>query len=230
MKFSIVTPYYNPLPQFIITLDSVKKQTYPDFEYILVDDGSDFPLEQKIVDPRFKYFKLENHSQRVAARNFGMQKATGDWIAWLDADDFYFPFYLDVMKDMIEKYPDHKVFNFGGVICWQNWGTMIKVGKKYLKGERFRSGNVMSGSFIFHRECLDKVGYLPVANNPYTFGEQILEEFPEVAPLYKENQKDLGNPWGDDWAMFYKLTREYESMFVPVAPYMVMIRGARGLR
>lgn len=231
MNFSVITPYFNPADTFVITLDSVKKQTYPNFEYLLIDDGSNDGKKIPDIyakDPRFKLHVKENE-QRAMARNYGMERVTGDWIVWLDADDFYFPYYLDLMKDMIEKYPDKKVFNFGGVVCWQNWSTMVKAGKKYMQGDIFRSGNVMSGSFMFHRSCLDKVGFLPPAKNPYTFGSLILEQFPEVTSMYKEGQTDLGNPWGDDWAMFYKLTRDYEPQYVAVAPYMVMIRGDRGL-
>jgi hypothetical protein len=49
------------------------------------------------------------------------------------------------------------------------------------------------------------------------------EKNPELDELYSE-QYDLGNPWGDDWAMFYNLTREYQPQFIQVAPYVIMVR------
>lgn len=230
MKYSIITPYYNPTPDIINTINSVKMQMFTDYEHILVNDGSDEPLPEHFFHHiQIAGIDLPKHSQRVVARNAGMKEAVGEWIIWLDADDFMFPYYLELMNQLTMKYPDTDVFNFGGVICANDWGNRIASGRAYHKGEVFKSGGVMTGGFMFRRSCLDKTGLLPEGENPYVFGAKILEEFPEVKPLYKEGQMDLGNPWGDDWAMFYKLTRHFEPVYLNAAPYMVMVRNGRSL-
>jgi hypothetical protein len=124
---------------------------------------------------------------------------------------------------MIAKYPGFSLFNFGAIVTHTNWNVTTKYSTCYNQGDIFKSGGIMSGSFIFKRECLDKVGYLPSHRNPYEFGRIMREKNPELDELYGE-QYDLGNPWGDDWAMFYNLTRDYQPRFIQTAPYVIMVR------
>jgi len=150
--------------------------------------------------------------------------AKGEWICWLDADDFYLPFYLEIMAQAIIKYPEESLFYFGGFVTWKRWDMGIRNPRQVNIMDVFRSGGIMSGSFIFKKSCLDEVGYLPAAKSPYHFGDAMLKEFPEVKQLYKPGQLDLGNPWGDDWAMFYKLTRKFSPHLLNVNPYVVVNR------
>lgn len=218
VKFSIITPTYN-CPDIHRNIASVRQQTYRNFEHIIVDDASDkwIPPEATIIHRR--------NQQRAISRNDGMKAARGEWVVWLDADDYMLPYYLEVLDQATKKYPNTKVFNYGGIVVWNNWSSTIRMSKKHYKGQMFVSGDIMSGGFAFKRECLEKTGYLPVATDPYTFAANFEIEHPEVANLYGD--RTLGNPWGDDFAMFYMLTRYYEPQFLNIAPYVVMIRGEK---
>lgn len=86
---SIITPCYNAAPFLKEAMESVLAQTYPHFEWILVNDGSTDETEAIIHtynDTRIRYYKQENKGQ-CAASNFGLSKATGDYIKFFDADD-----------------------------------------------------------------------------------------------------------------------------------------------
>lgn len=86
---SIITPCYNAALYLREAMDSVLVQTYSDFEWILVNDGSTDETEAIIHtynDTRIRYYKQENKGQ-CAASNFGLTKATGDYIKFFDADD-----------------------------------------------------------------------------------------------------------------------------------------------
>lgn len=86
---SVVIPLYNKDKQIAKTLYSVLKQTYPNFEVIVVNDGStDNSLSEvsKISDSRIRLICQENKGVS-AARNRGIQEAKSDYIAFLDADD-----------------------------------------------------------------------------------------------------------------------------------------------
>ncbi|WP_407525576.1 glycosyltransferase [Lacibacter sp. MH-610] len=86
---SIITPCYNAAPFLKEAMDSVLSQTYPHFEWVLVNDGSTDATEAIIHssnDARIRYYKQENKGQ-CAASNFGLSKATGDYIKFFDADD-----------------------------------------------------------------------------------------------------------------------------------------------
>lgn len=88
---SVIIPMYNPGELLSRMIESLLKQTYRDLEILLIDDGSTDNTRQfcnSIIekDKRFQYFYQENAGVS-AARNFGLQKAKGEFIAFLDADD-----------------------------------------------------------------------------------------------------------------------------------------------
>lgn len=93
---SIITPTYNAEKFITETLKSVQNQTYQNWEMILVDDASTDKTVKIISgfaekDSRIKLFKLEKNSGNGFARNVALEKALGKYIAYLDADDLWFP-------------------------------------------------------------------------------------------------------------------------------------------
>ena len=95
--FSVIIPTYNRAGFITKTIESVLNQTYSNFELIIVDDGSTDNTEKVIKcirDKRIKYFKKENE-ERGAARNYGTNKAKGDYITFLDSDDLLYSKYLE---------------------------------------------------------------------------------------------------------------------------------------
>ena len=106
--FSVVIPLYNKREFIVRTVESVLRQSYVDFELIIVDDGStDGSLEQlaPIQDARLRLIRQTN-SGKGAARTRGMSEGRGDWVAFLDADDYWFPNHLAELKRMLARYPD----------------------------------------------------------------------------------------------------------------------------
>lgn len=103
MKISVIVPVYNSENTIEKCLISLQKQTYKNLEIIVINDGSVDTTEDKIVriiknDKRFIYFKTANQGQS-AARSFGLSKATGELIGFVDSDDF-----IDYdMYEMLEK-------------------------------------------------------------------------------------------------------------------------------
>lgn len=94
-NISVIMPVYNTNKKYLLeAIDSVLQQTYTDFELLLVDDASTEDIKEFISsykDPRLKYFRLpENHGVSYA-RNFGIKKAAGEFLAFLDSDDVALP-------------------------------------------------------------------------------------------------------------------------------------------
>jgi glycosyltransferase involved in cell wall biosynthesis len=105
---SVVVPAYNAEHTILETVDSVLKQTFTDFELIVIDDGSTdqtAKLLQSIADPRLKVFSYPNGSASVA-RNRGMAHATGDYISFLDADDLWTADKLQAQLAALQAHPE----------------------------------------------------------------------------------------------------------------------------
>lgn len=97
---SIITPTYNSAKYIAETIQSVQSQTYQNWEWIIIDDGSSDETE-KIVkafiekDKRIQFHKLEKNSGPAIARNIGIEKASGNFMTFLDADDIWFPTFIE---------------------------------------------------------------------------------------------------------------------------------------
>ncbi|RXG25994.1 glycosyltransferase family 2 protein [Leeuwenhoekiella marinoflava] len=105
--FSIIIPLYNKEDYIEQTLNTVLNQLFSEFEIILVDDGStdnSLTKAQAFMDPRIRIFSKVNEGVSVA-RNFGIEQANYDYIAFLDADDSWDEAYLSEMNHLIQDYP-----------------------------------------------------------------------------------------------------------------------------
>lgn len=110
--FSVIITVYNKAKFVKNTLNSALQQTFSDYEIIVVNDGSTDGSEsiiQTFPDNRIHYFSKINEGVAIA-RNFGIEKSKGDYICFLDADDYWFPAFLETMNKYIHKLPQQKVF------------------------------------------------------------------------------------------------------------------------
>lgn len=108
MKFSIITPLYNKSQYIGDTINSVLSQSYTDFELIVVDDSStdnSVDIVNSFIDSRIHLYTKPNGGVS-AARNFGIGKAKGEIICFLDADDIWDIHYLKELSNLIIDYPD----------------------------------------------------------------------------------------------------------------------------
>ncbi len=109
---SVVIPLYNKEKQIACTLQSVFEQTFQNFEIVIVDDGStDNSVEEveKFDDSRIRLIHQTNAGVS-AARNRGIEEASGELIAFLDADDVWMPEYLATQYGLYQKYPECSVY------------------------------------------------------------------------------------------------------------------------
>lgn len=105
---SIVIPLYNKEKHIKKTIFSVLNQTFNDFEIIIINDGStdnSLKVLDVIKDERLKIFSTINQGVSKA-RNFGISKAKGKFIAFLDADDIWFKHHLEDLKKLQEQFPN----------------------------------------------------------------------------------------------------------------------------
>jgi len=142
---SIVMPAYNAAAYIGEALDSVFEQTFTDYEVIVVNDGAPdtVELERALVPymSRIRYIKQENLGAG-AARNEGVRTAQGEFIAFLDADDLWFPNYLEEQLKFIRA-------NDVDLVCADamHFGDSPLAGKTYM--EAFMETAPVEGELTF---------------------------------------------------------------------------------
>lgn len=112
IMISVLIPLYNKEKQIEQTIQSILKQSFQNYEIIIIDDGStDHSIEEvkKIADSRIRLIHQSNAGVS-AARNRGIKEARGEYIAFLDADDVWKPDYLKTQYELTLKYPGCSVF------------------------------------------------------------------------------------------------------------------------
>lgn len=104
MKVSVVIPFYSNIQWLIEAVESVLNQTFQDFEIIVVNDGSteDDKGFIEVYQSKIRYYKIQNRGPAFA-RNFGIEKATGEFIAFLDSDDLFATTKLERQVKLMEE-------------------------------------------------------------------------------------------------------------------------------
>ena len=205
-RFSIIIPLYNKAPYVRKALESVVSQTYRDWECIIVDDGStdnsaaiceDFvhSLTPSLVHS-IRLIKQPN-SGVSAARNNGVAASKGEYICFLDADDWWEPTYLERMAQLIADYPDAGLYASNYVY--------------YKPGKTHVALNIPTG-YINYPKAYYESNAMPVWTGAAMIPRKIYDEmggFP------------LGIKLGEDFLLWSKIAWHYPVAFLnePLAWY-----------
>jgi len=265
-KFSIIIPTYNRADgRLQRALDSVQRQVCQEFECIIVDDASDDDgrTERLVLNEhcsphynQFKYIRHEQRQGRVIARNTGMKTAIGERLCWLDSDDIYDPMYLATFAHAIEQEPEARLFVCGAIVHGMHGPRNARICPAWTKirpawmppvdanGRHayFDSGKIGTGMFVFHRECYEEVGPLPLWQHPdhiadgidewlglpygtLGYGSGKREREVETPPLLRgRGVGHIGDPWGDDHCYMLALARRWQVHLIHAALYVQYIR------
>ncbi len=148
-------PAYNCGKYISQSIRSVLNQTYKEFEFIIIDDGSTDNTEEIVrtfKDERILY-KKNNHKGTSGALNYGISFASGDWIARIDADDLNFPDRLEKQMNFIDNNSQYDIlsswsvyFNNKGKICYF-WKSPVSNEEIHMSLNRYNPLN-QSGLMI----------------------------------------------------------------------------------
>ena len=218
MKFSIIIPLYNKAPYVRKALETVCAQTYREYEIIVINDGS---TDNSAIIAEDYLNGVEGISYKIlsqqnagvsAARNNGVAQASGDYIAFLDADDWWEPTFLEKMAKFIEDCPEAGLYACNYVY--------YKPGKT-----RVAVNNIEIGYFNYPKAYYEG-GAMPVTSISIVIPCKVLDEmggFP------------LGIKLGEDFLLWAKIAMQYKVAFLnePLAWYNndvpVNLRATRNL-
>jgi glycosyltransferase involved in cell wall biosynthesis len=164
-QVSVVIPTFNSAPLVREAIESVWRQTYKDYEIIVVDDGStdDTLSVMSAFGSDIRYFRQSNRGAG-AARNKGIEMSRGKYIAFLDADDLWTKTKLAEQIPLMEQFPDVG-------LVYSDW-TVISEGHEekasrlselcpmsgYIFDGLVRSGFILTSGTVVRRSCLDEIG------------------------------------------------------------------------
>lgn len=158
--FSVIIPTYNRAKLITETIDSVRAQTFPHFEIILVDDGSTDDTGKLIQqhfgqEDRIRYFYKPNE-ERAAARNFGLRQARGDYAVFFDSDDIMQPHYLATLQSIIAEYPGVKLlaakYNYTNNGQTEYHPQLNSLAEGWYGQELFLTGNILACNYAIKRK------------------------------------------------------------------------------
>lgn len=162
--FSIIIPTYNRAHLILNTLNSIKNQKFSDFELIIIDDGSTDNTKE-IVENYISESGMQNchyfyktNGERGAARNYGITKATGQWITFLDSDDVFYSNHLNIASEFISKNNEISLFHSAYEFRNQNNELLRKViyptdgnlNDAILKGNLFSCFGIFLRANVFY--------------------------------------------------------------------------------
>lgn len=164
MTFSIIIPLFNKESTIAEAIRSVLQQTRQDFEIIVVNDGSSdnsLSAAESVTDVRISIYTTANHGPG-AARNFGIRKANGIWIVFLDADDKLLPEALDSFSSAIREEPSSDIIY--GTTVFNRQGNLSRFPRQSERGcvknpfkeAFFRRLSIAAGSACIRKEALIK--------------------------------------------------------------------------
>ena len=204
MKFSVIIPLYNKAPYVEKALESVCRQTYSDYELIVINDGStddSCMIAEKYLQGmdgiNYRLITQENAGVSTA-RNNGVAASKGEYVAFLDADDWWEPTFLEKMAQLIEDYPEAGLYA-------SNY-MYYKPGKTHVA-----VSNIETGYFNYPKSYYEG-GAMPIWTGATMIPRRVMDEmggFP------------LGIKLGEDFLLWAKIAMQYKVAFLnePLAWY-----------
>lgn len=190
IAFSVVIPLYNKEKSIKSTVQSVLSQSYPDFEIVVVNDGSkdnSLKVLRSVSDIRLRIIDKPNGGVS-SARNRGIREAKNKWIALLDGDDLWMPDHLFTLVKMIKSYPEEAMYYTKYCLSGQTVTEekVMKIAKTSDYLCEVLSGNNVSSSTV----CLNK----DVLFQKGIFFDEMLTH-------------------GEDLDLWYRISRKYDVVF-----------------
>lgn len=211
-RVSVVIPTHNHAAYVARAIESVLQQSFDDLHLFVVDDGSTDNTRAIVstftADARFHYLYQTNR-ERAAARNLGINASQSEYVAVLDADDWWHPDKLARQVSFMEGRPDVGLTH---TRAWQGGKDSIilpKVGQETRVCDRFAdlllSNPIVCSSVVLRRTCLDRVGL-----------------FDEQLPVFG----------AEDWDMWLRVSRRYVIARIdePLVYYRVHISNTSRLQ
>lgn len=204
--FTVIIPLYNKASFIAKTIQSVKVQTYRNFEIVIINDGStDNSLEviNKIDFKNIDYKIISQINSGVStARNNGVKLAKYDYITFLDADDWWEPNFLEQMVRLIESFPDAGLYacSYFKIKNKIKIPAIINIDSKFIHG------------YIDYMNLYSKGIWMPIWTGATIVKKEILDNLKGFKPNLK---------MGEDFDLWLRISQNYKIAYlnIPLSNY-----------
>ena len=208
MRFSVIIPLYNKAPYVAKAIGSVLAQTFTDYELVIMDDGSkddSFDIAKKAINGQShcRLFRQQNAGVSMA-RNNAVALSQGEYLCFLDADDWWEPMFLEEMSKMIDAFPEAGIY-----------GTNYTIVNEAKHKTRVASVGVEPGfekGYINYCQVYAKTMYMPLTSISVAIPRVVFDEmggFPQGIKL------------GEDFLLWIRVALKHKVAFLnkPLAYY-----------
>lgn len=208
MKFSVIIPLYNKAPYVAKAIKSVLSQSLADYDLVILDDGSkddSFAVASKAIEgyDNCQLFHQDNAGVSIT-RNHAVAMSQGEYLCFLDADDWWDPSYLEEMSKLIEAFPEAGIF-----------GTNYTIVNETQRKTRVANIGVEKGfekGYINYCQVYAKTLAMPLWTGAVCMPREVFNEFggfPEGIKL------------GEDFMLWIRIALKYKVAFLnkPLAYY-----------
>jgi len=149
-KVSVLMPVFNARNYLAEAIESIVSQEFSDWELIIVNDGSIDDSEdiiQSFGDKRIRYYKNDGNKGIIYSRKLLIEKASGQYIAFLDSDDIALPQRLKIQTEFLDDNPDYGLCGSWGILIDEK-GRKMKNLKLFSEHNEIRCGLLFGNVFI----------------------------------------------------------------------------------
>lgn len=214
MRFSVIIPLYNKAPYVEKAIGSVLSQTFTDYELVIMDDGSkddSFERAKKAIEAHdcCRLYKQQNAGVSIA-RNNAVVLSKGEYLCFLDADDWWEPTFLEEMDKFIKAFPEAGIY-----------GTNYTIVNETKRKTRVANVGVDEGfekGYINYCQVYAKTMYMPLWTGAVCIPRNVFDEmqgFPQGIKL------------GEDFLLWIRIALKYKVAFLnkPLSNYNQDVDG-----
>lgn len=224
MKVSIVTPCYNAESYLSQTIESVINQTVREWEMLIIDDCSNDDSRKIVefysaIDSRIKYYRTKVPSGSPSLpRNIGIENATGEFLAFLDADDLWFPDKLEKQIKFMEVNNYDLSYSFYEKMDWQGNrnNRIIKTRYKTTYNKLLKSNSIPCLTSMIRRNVIGDTRFKQIPQEDFCFWLDILKKgivaynIKEITALYREAKNSRSANKLDMFKGYWNVIRNHQ--------------------
>lgn len=241
-QISVITPCYNAESTIRETIDSVLRQTFKDWELLIIDDCStdnsaEIIREYSSRDSRIKYFKTGGKSGSPSMpRNIGIDNASGEYIAFLDADDVWLPDKLTKQIDFMTDNNADLSYSYYEKMTWdgKRSGRIVRTRPLTTYEKLLRSNSIPCLTSMISRNAIGDTRFKQIAQEDFCFWLDVLKKgykahnICEVTAIYRETQNSRSSNKIDMFKGYWNVIRNHQHISTPKASVCMVTYAIMG--